>query len=149
MRRYELEGLKELIDEGLTLQACGDRFGVTGATIHNHCKRLGLLDRKHVYKPMQLELPGLKALIEDDLLTIRECGERFGVSPTTVQKYCRLLGLKTQKSGPRDIAEEVHELKDLIEVKGLTQADCAEIYGVSQFTIHRHCKRLGIRAKAA
>lgn len=44
----------------------------------------------------------LRRLIEDETRTQDECAEHFGVNRSTIQRRCYKLGLKTQRTGPRN-----------------------------------------------
>jgi len=52
-------------------------------------------------KQAEVDRETLRAMVEDETLTHRQCAQRLGVSVKVVENRIRWWGLKTQRTGPR------------------------------------------------
>lgn len=52
-------------------------------------------------RALDLDPEELRRLIEEEKLTQRAVAERFGCSLSAIERWCKRLGLKTQRTGPR------------------------------------------------
>lgn len=57
---------------------------------------------------LKIEREALRLLIEDEKLTHAQAGARLGASQCWVERACKRLGIKTQRTGPRDGAKHTN-----------------------------------------
>lgn len=83
----------------LGLAAAADQLGVTYDALAHFCSR----HRIHTRKPPQpkIDIDRLRTMVEVEKRTQREAAELLGCSRSAIDRWCRRLGLSTQRTGPR------------------------------------------------
>lgn len=99
-RKLALEGRNEEIlnlkSEGFQAKEIARRLGVTYGAIRHHSAIHGIDWPKNT-SPLDREIPALVA----QGLTREQIGEALGVTASAIDRRCKVLGLRTGRTGPR------------------------------------------------
>jgi hypothetical protein len=94
---------KLLYESGLSLNAIGDRYGVTKQAVHDRLKRAGVEIRSkkqaQALRFIPIERDILDALYVEKRMSIAAVAERLGVSCDQVKRSMRTHGIKARRSG--------------------------------------------------
>jgi transposase len=107
------ESLQSLLDQGLSVERIGQRFGKDPSTVAYWMKKYGLVSpyrEKHAAKG-GLGRSELEALV-DQGLTIAEIAESVGLSKTAVRHWLQRYALRTnsaRRRRPKELAEAARE----------------------------------------
>jgi len=142
------ETLEKLyIDEGLTCPEIGDRFGVSGSTVDEWRRRLGVT---RLYKREQW----LDKKFNGEGLTIREIAEEADCARKTAAEWLDKLGVRSEEDRPADYVEEKawHDpemLKELYHGEELSAKRVADRLGCSPQTVRHWLIEFGIPRRSA
>jgi transposase len=133
--------------ERLAVVEIGERFGVSGRTVHGWLRQLGIAPRprserrRRHRRPAPVELR--RGYVADGLST-GQLAKRYGVSASTVTRWLKDAGIPRRPAGRRSQAPAREELCRLYQAEGLSTAQIGERYGVSQQTAHRWVRAAGV-----
>ena len=95
----DIDLLKSLLAQGVPRAEIATQLGVTRGHVDRVCCSQNLSTRKLPPPPPWLDR--LRQMIEVEQLTQERAAESLGVGRTTIERWCRKLGLQTQRTGPR------------------------------------------------
>jgi transposase len=133
--------------ERLAAVEIGERFGVSGRTVHGWLRQLGIAPRppskrrRRHRPPAAVELR--RGYVADGLST-GQLAKRYGVSVRTVGRWLEDAGISRRPPGRRSLAPAGEELCRLYQVEGLSTAQIGRRYGVGQQTAYRWVRAAGI-----
>lgn len=93
--------IRSRLAQGKRHREIAEELGVTPVALASFCSRNSILSRPASRKGPPFDEARLRHLIEEDRLTQREAAAALQVDRATVERWCRRLGLKTQRTGPR------------------------------------------------
>jgi hypothetical protein len=140
----------------LSIAKCAKLFGCAEGTIWKLLKKYGVQarDKDAFTKFSKIPEAALRRAYLEEKRTLRECGEIFGVSATTVRKALRLFDIPVRKGGP--IKERKYPRSSKVELSGLGEPleelwaegygtrDIAFQLGVSEAIVRKQLKRRGL-----
>lgn len=97
----DADRVRSLFDQGLKHREAAAHLGVTEYALASFCSRNSILRRPASRKGPSFAPERLRFLIEVEERTQDEAAEEFGLDRTTIERWCRRLGLRTQRTGPR------------------------------------------------
>jgi len=94
------------------------------------------------------DLPSAETLRElywEKGMTLREIGQHYGISESTVHKRMEELGVPRRAAGPqgKDFPPE-EEIRELYWEKGMTLREIGQHYGISENAVYKRMETLGI-----
>lgn len=159
----EIECLRELwADETLNAAAIARELGRSKPWVFRHATRLGLPNRPHGPRAAvtDADRETIRALWDDETLTLAEIGDALGVSGDTISNHARAMGLppratihppnnRRQRGAPpqppsQRRVEGKSRLPTLWADPALTQVDIGEVLGVSRTTVVNWARELGL-----
>src|SRR5690606_24294144 len=90
----------------------------------------------------------LRRMYVDEGKTLTEIGEHFNLSPTTIMRKLKKIGVETRKEGPRfsvDIPEK--ELRQLYVKEGKTVVWLAKHFSCSERAVRKRLKMFDIKKR--
>jgi transposase len=147
-RRVSPAELRRLYQrEQLAAVEIGERFGVSGRTVHGWLRRLGIAPRLQSERRRRHRPPTpaeLRRRYVADGLSTGQLARRYGVSATTVARWLEDAGISRRPPGRRSRAPAREELCRLYQAEGLSTAQIGARYGVGQQTAYRWVRAAGI-----
>jgi transposase len=133
--------------ERLAAVEIGERFGVSGRTVHGWLRQLGIAPRPQSERRRRHRPPipaELRRRYVTDGLSTGQLARCYGVSASTVARWLEDAGISRRPCGRRSQAPAREELRRLYQAEGLSTAQIGERYRVSQQTAHRWVRAAGV-----
>jgi predicted transcriptional regulator len=160
-RRSPLYGRAEevrrlITEEGFTLPAIGERYGMSTPAVRAFCKRSGIGERAKIGRPVgalssRLRVPDVRQALQEGK-TMTEIGAAVGVTAAAVRAFCsrnHIADPRPPTTGPRfNLDTREAEIRKLLEA-GNSFGRTADAIGCTRSAMIAWCSRRGIKSTVA
>lgn len=152
-RRHE-EIARAYVEEGLTLEEVGRRFGLSPSTVFYVLQKAGVGGRRRRGRDLTQRNQDIARLYLEERLTLGEIGERFDVSQKWVRRILKRLGVSLRRRSrgppePEHLRGRNEEIARLYAEGDLTLREIGERFNLSRERVRQIAKRAGVTLRVA
>ncbi|RYD61891.1 MAG: hypothetical protein EOP83_15970 [Verrucomicrobiaceae bacterium] len=134
--RIDHDEMRAMHEQGLTLKAIGDHFGVTRERIRQVAKELGLKPRLELIRERNLRVLAAPAELTDS-----ELADKMGLTKAIVSAIRRQSGLSFQRARRDRFKPAVDAVSG-----GMSIRQAAQRYNMSAMTFSKYCDEAGVES---
>jgi transposase len=151
----ELREMYALYERGSTLKEVGEKFGYSERAMSARFRRAGLATREKIGRGSQTRprrhwengypVDEMYAAYREGA-SLRQVGERFGVSKPVLSRLFKAAGLQIRPTRPADADRRIAAMYELYQ-RGASMREVAQEFGISNARVSKLFEQAGLQAR--